>query len=245
MQKRTLKRAPRRNKRKEAGNLNRDCQCPFVNETASLLSARNSLTCCRLSWAGSRAVAHSGLAAVITATSEESFQIVVVTGCFRGELPNLLLEPGSPALQIVVRDLWAYQLAIHRLPISSDTPSSPIRPVSPVEVLARPTDKTENDYDSDAESSKSGSSGRSKGEAGYSGSDKEDKSEGVDEELLAQLSDVSSDSEMMRMRTSTKRRPSKKEGKKKARLKIVDTVVTLVVALWVLRVPVMNVEIER
>jgi RNA polymerase I-specific transcription initiation factor RRN7 len=72
--------------------------------------------------------------------------------------------------------------------------------------------------------------------------DQTEKEEGVDPDLLAELSDVSDDSEMNEV--DTRETGSGPKWKRRRRLRVSDTLVTLILGLWTLRVPIMGVDIE-
>jgi RNA polymerase I-specific transcription initiation factor RRN7 len=72
--------------------------------------------------------------------------------------------------------------------------------------------------------------------------DQTEKEEGVDPDLLAELSDLSDDSEMNEV--DTRETGSGPQWKRRRRLRVSDTLVTLILGLWTLRVPIMGVDIE-
>jgi RNA polymerase I-specific transcription initiation factor RRN7 len=72
--------------------------------------------------------------------------------------------------------------------------------------------------------------------------DQTEKEEGVDPDLLAELSDLSDDSEMNEV--DTRETGSGPKWKRRRRLRVSDTLVTLILGLWTLRVPIMGVVIE-
>ena len=72
--------------------------------------------------------------------------------------------------------------------------------------------------------------------------DQTEKEEGVDPDLLAELSDLSDDSEMNEV--DTRETGSGPKWKRRRRLRVSDTLVTLILGLWTLRVPIMGVDIE-
>ena len=149
--------------------------------------------------------------------------------------------------QLIIRELWAYQLAISPLPpvaepVSEDPRKDSPRPAHSEELADDPID-SKDDEKSEEDSTESNPARSDK----ESESSKEEEPElGVDLEVLAQLSDDSSDSDMLlRDRTLDFSRRSKPRWRRKRRLRISDTVATLVVGLWVMRVPVLNVDIQR
>lgn len=145
----------------------------------------------------------------------------------------------------MVRDLWTYQLLITPVP----TPDEESRPGTPVPE-AGPSGPSgafiEQQYK--AKTRKDGSKSRpgSRSESG-SGSDTEtsnhgdsgDKS-GEDAGLEAELSEVTDDEE-----ESGQGEASDSWKPRKRQLKASDTLVTLITALWVLRVPFTYALIER
>ena len=72
--------------------------------------------------------------------------------------------------------------------------------------------------------------------------DQTEKEEGVDPDLLAELSDVSDDSEMNEV--DTRETGSGPKWKRRRRLRVSDTLVTLILGLWTMRVPIMGIDIE-
>jgi RNA polymerase I-specific transcription initiation factor RRN7 len=72
--------------------------------------------------------------------------------------------------------------------------------------------------------------------------DQTEKEEGVDPDLLAELSDLSDDTEMDEV--DTRETGSGPKWKRRRRLRVSDTLVTLILGLWTLRVPIMGVDIE-
>jgi RNA polymerase I-specific transcription initiation factor RRN7 len=67
--------------------------------------------------------------------------------------------------------------------------------------------------------------------------------EGPDADLLAELSDLSELSDLDDGDTGNIGKKGPK-WKRRRRLRVSDTLVTLIIGLWILRVPVMNVDIE-
>jgi len=74
------------------------------------------------------------------------------------------------------------------------------------------------------------------------GGDQTEKEEGVDPDILAELSDLSDDSEMNEV--DTRETGSGPKWKRRRRLRVSDTLVTLILGLWTLRVPIMGVDLE-
>ncbi len=141
---------------------------------------------------------------------------------------------------MIVRDLWAYQLAISPLPSVHEATSptgyvngmvtspAPAQPFSNEEV------QIDDDKSDDSASSKSSESSKSADDAN------------IDPELLAELSEGSTDKEeQLREVSPDSGTDSDLRWRRKGRLRVSDTVVTLVVGLWVTRVPVLSVDIEK
>lgn len=68
--------------------------------------------------------------------------------------------------------------------------------------------------------------------------------EGVDPEILAALSE-SSLSSLEGLARRSKSKGKEKPAKRKKRVRMADTLVVLIVGCWVLRIPVLQVEIQR
>lgn len=139
----------------------------------------------------------------------------------------LLPLGGADKHQMVVRDVWAYQLAISPLPpVPSD---ESLKDALQIEPPLRPEDDDKSDDPGDGAADSDYSS--SKGESELD----------IDSEILTELSDGtdgeagSSFSPVMQRRDTRWRR--------RRRLRISDTIVTLVLGLWISRIPVMNVDI--
>lgn len=118
----------------------------------------------------------------------------------------------------------------------AQTPNPPGHPIS-VDVPATSTSRntgTENLEEKDDDD---------KGDSSDSeGGDQTEKEEGVDEDILAELSDLSDDSEMNEV--DTRETGSGPKWKRRRRLRVSDTLVTLILGLWTLRVPILGVDIE-
>jgi RNA polymerase I-specific transcription initiation factor RRN7 len=141
--------------------------------------------------------------------------------------------------QMIVRDLWAYQLAISPLPPVPE-PEAVTGQADQATTSLIPTEQV--DEDSRSEDDKADEEAvRTR-----SGSSKSDDEAGIDSDLLAELSEDSTDKEEhLREITPGAEQRSDTRWRRKRRLRVSDTVVTFVVALWVMRVPVLNVEVER
>ena len=140
---------------------------------------------------------------------------------------------------MIVRDLWAYQLAVSPLPSIPEpfVALSPERfPLPAFTSADHGVIQSQDQKDDEDEASKSSGSSKSEGDAG------------IDPEVLAELSEDSTDKEdQYREVSSPDYSPQRrdKRWRRKRRLRVSDTVVTLVVALWAMRVPVLNVDVER
>ena len=140
---------------------------------------------------------------------------------------------------MIARDLWAYQLAMSLLPPVPDMSldATAISQSPPVTAVVA------DDMDHEPHNpNKSDDEGSSKSSASSQKGDKSD----IDPELLAELSECSSDKEEQLYEISPDASPrSDPRWRRKRRLRASDTIVTITVALWVMRVPVLNVDIER
>lgn len=135
-------------------------------------------------------------------------------------------------LQSIVRDLWAYQLAEVQLP---PRPSVRPREITPSEIDGGATKRREG--------SKQAVNEEDEEEPGEEGSGTET-DEGVDPEILAALSE-SSLSSLGGLARRSKSKGKEKPAKRKKRIRIADTLVVLIVGCWVLRIPVLQVEMQR
>ncbi|KAK4685738.1 hypothetical protein P7C73_g4406, partial [Tremellales sp. Uapishka_1] len=185
LQKRRLRRAPRRNKRKEEGRNNKDY---YHGDEAEWLRIQAIQQLLRL-------------------------QVQALSALW--SLPDVY--------EIIVRDLWAYQLSLHTLPSLPDSSTELLDP-PPLKDMKEDDPMESDKSDSDSDSSES-----------------ETSKEG-DEEILEGLSDDSSGKSDVEAGIDVGRNHS--DGKnvafKRGRLRIGDTLAVLVVGLWVLRYPIMN-----
>lgn len=136
-----------------------------------------------------------------------------------------------------MRDLWAYQLAISPLPPVPDDELKPI-PVdedSQVDLVGVDEEEKEEGIEDD----KSDRSSPDPEDAKEEGNEDDD-----DSELLRRLSEDGDSDKDNEEEGDTGAGDTRKLGRKR-RLVISDTVVTLLLALWVLRYPIMNVDLER
>ncbi|WWD16029.1 hypothetical protein CI109_100454 [Kwoniella shandongensis] len=148
------------------------------------------------------------------------------------------------AFEMIVRDLWAYQLAISSLPLlpdSSEPPETPSPRLPSSTKLKGNQSDVEMDHKSDERESDSNDS------LNNDEKDSEDDDGGTDSELDAEVLERLTDSEkeeqeLKEMSPNGQRRHAK--WKRRRRLRVSDTIVTLVVGLWILRIPAMYVDLE-
>lgn len=131
-----------------------------------------------------------------------------------------------------MKELWAYQISTAQNPnppgyVPADEDISKTRRTE----TEGPEEEKTNDDDKGDSSSDS--------EEG----DQTEKEEGVDADILAELSDLSELSDMDDGDTGNVGKSGPK-WKRRRRLRVSDTLVTLIIGLWILRVPVINVDIE-
>lgn len=134
--------------------------------------------------------------------------------------------------QTIVKEFWTYQLTMAQTPnppnhpISLDDPStSRINTEGPEEEKTNEDDKGDSSSDSEE-------------------GDQTEKEEGLDPNLLAELSDVSEDSDLNEVDTRDMGSGTGPKWKRRRRLNVSDTLVTLILGLWTLRVPIMGIDIE-
>ena len=125
-----------------------------------------------------------------------------------------------------MRDLWAYQLAISPIP----SPSIAIDP-------------TFSDTDASSSEHEEGNGELSDDDSLNDRSDKSDEEPLVDPDLLVELSDRSKSPDGAMDEPEEQRRDAR--WRRRRRLRAVDTIVTLVVALWIIRYPLANVDMEE
>jgi RNA polymerase I-specific transcription initiation factor RRN7 len=150
--------------------------------------------------------------------------------------------------QMIVKDLWTYQLAISALPPPPNLPESahsqstfkitqsqpnPSSSSSVAGLTSTQPPKQDNDDTSDED------------ENNDSGEDKEYDEPEVDPELLEEMSQLSDMSDKEEDVNQTGRRGGKGKVRKKRRLKVSDTLVVLSVGLWMIRKGIMCVDIEE
>ena len=136
-----------------------------------------------------------------------------------------------------MRDLWAYQLAIVPLPPRPDPSSHP----EIDNLLNIGDDKPDGKSDEKAGSEDEETDDEDNGPPSPGTTDSDEPQ--IDPDILAEISNTSVETNTPRTPTSGQRSDTK--WRRKRRLRVSDTIAVLVIALWVLRVPVMNVKIER
>ncbi|KAK8869704.1 hypothetical protein IAR55_000272 [Kwoniella newhampshirensis] len=146
------------------------------------------------------------------------------------------------AFEMVIRDLWAYQLAMSSLPSPPDSSSASTEILSPdaktmPEVLGKASDVGM------GHQSDEGSSADEEGFEDEDGQDEKSDSE-LDPEVLEKLTE-SDKEEQNFMENSPNGQRRDTSWKRRRRLRVSDTVSTLVIGLWVLRIPVMYVDMEN
>lgn len=137
--------------------------------------------------------------------------------------------------QVVVRELWAYQLAISPIP---PAPGSSTRPNSPQRDSAGPGEKADDKQDdkNDDTGSESGSD-----------TSREKEDDKLDDDVLEEISersDISEDEDGDGTRDDPAGQGRGPVWRRRRPLRASDTLVTLITALWILRVPVLNIDIQ-
>jgi len=130
---------------------------------------------------------------------------------------------------MIVKDVWTYQLSLAKLPVK---PEARIGEDGEVQ-----RDETK---DNEPDENKSDDSKSDREDDSKSDSSSEP---GIDKELLEELSERSSSSEDEM--DGYKDNEEEAKPRKKKTLTASDTLVCLIIGLWVIRYPVINVEIER
>lgn len=139
---------------------------------------------------------------------------------------------------MIVRELWAYQLAIS--PLASPPGSSSL-------ANASKPGREDEEAKGEAEHEKTDDKGEEEGDESDSSSDAQtEKGDGeLEEDILAELSDRSEGSD-----DELQAREKEADGargppwKRRRRLRASDTLATLVMGCWILRIPVVNVDIQ-
>jgi RNA polymerase I-specific transcription initiation factor RRN7 len=106
----------------------------------------------------------------------------------------------------------------------------------PVPTPGPEEEKTNDDADADGNDSTDSEEG-----------DQTEKEEGqgdIDEDILAELSDLSDVSDAEQRGGSVAAAGKGPKWRRRRRLKVSDTLVTLILGLWIMKVPIMNADIE-
>ncbi|ODN89154.1 hypothetical protein L198_06473 [Cryptococcus wingfieldii CBS 7118] len=143
------------------------------------------------------------------------------------------------AFEMIVRDLWAYQLSISVLP---DIPAPPVaEEETPIQhSKSLPKLRIDPDPQPDTRDEHSSSDSQSDSDEGESEPD-----DNIDPELLRDLEEGDGDGEDVEDGAKEdKNTRGDARWKRKRRLRAADTITTLVLALWMMRVPVMGSDIE-
>ena len=133
----------------------------------------------------------------------------------------------------IVRELWAYQLAISPLPSPPGSSSSRDTSIIPPdeEKTDDNVDDKHDEIDDDSDSS--------------SDADEMDKEDAVlDDDLFAELSERSESDDDDDQREKGNMDGKGPKWKRRRRLRVSDTLVTLIFGLWILRIPVLNIDIQ-
>ncbi|OCF36467.1 hypothetical protein I316_01716 [Kwoniella heveanensis BCC8398] len=164
--------------------------------------------------------------------------------------------------EVIVRDLWAYQLSIASLPTLPDQDDrskspSPLRSSQKPQADVDMHNEYKEDHSEGDESEKHGSmsgsgsasaSGSGSGSGSDSVSENGDKGEyEVDPEILERLDESDKEEGLDQLNPGGvgAKQGGDMKWKRKKQLKISDTIITLVVGLWILRIPVMGADIEN
>ncbi|WWC60925.1 uncharacterized protein I303_103501 [Kwoniella dejecticola CBS 10117] len=147
--------------------------------------------------------------------------------------------------EMIVRDLWTYQLSISCLPswpTSTDgrqTPESDIvaitkqsQPSQPDVEMADEERKSDDDSSTDPEHEKDDLSENEEGDG---------RASDVDSEILEEIEGMSKE-EDLEDEAMIEKQNQDRRGKKK--LRISDTIITLVMGLWIMRIPFIGIDIE-
>ena len=130
--------------------------------------------------------------------------------------------------QTIVKELWTYQLALAQTP----NPPGHTIPLDEQSALSTGTEGPEEEKTNEDD----------KGDSTDSEGDQTEKEEGVDPDILAELSDLSEDSDLNEV--DSRETAGGPKWKRRRRLRVADTLVTLILGLWTLRVPIMGIDIE-
>ncbi|WVF72046.1 hypothetical protein IAT40_006858 [Kwoniella sp. CBS 6097] len=156
--------------------------------------------------------------------------------------------------EVIVRDLWAYQLSISSLPTLPERydrseSQSPIPASQKPNIEPSHSDVIMGDEEEEGEQRGTDSEGEEEGsEKHASASESASSDEGsVDPEILERLDESDKEEGLNNIDqdgSGTKQGDDVKWKRKKL-LKISDTIITLAVGLWILRIPVMGADIEN
>lgn len=181
--------------------------------------------------------------APLETASSGTQQTLGLAGSLRGGISDGFIMYRIDSLQVIVRDLWAYQIAITPAVSPPWLDPSGLGNQAGLESPGRHEGVREN---ADEVMGDEGSDGESTNDGSDSGSSREERSDPeVDPELLAMLSEGDGcDKEEGPMREVS---PGQEitHWRRRRRLKVSDTIATLALALWVLRWPVSFIQIER
>ena len=134
--------------------------------------------------------------------------------------------------QTIVKELWAYQIS------TAQNPNPPGYVPADGDISKSLRTETEGPEEEKTNDDDKGDSSSDSEEG-----DQTEKEEGVNADILAELSDLSELSDVDDGDTANVGKSGPK-WKRRRRLRVSDTLVTLIIGLWILRVPVINVDIE-
>lgn len=165
-------------------------------------------------------------------------------------------------VQMIVKDLWTYQLLISALPElplpQMPEKQEPMRPPTPPPVPYNPPQfkyvfEEDREQDSDDEVIQHPDpyqlhpdyedSDASKSESDDEDDEREEEPD-VDLEIIERLEELDKEEEVNQSNMDDKEKGDTR-FKRKRPLRASDTITTLVVALWIIRVPIMGLDIER
>lgn len=163
---------------------------------------------------------------------------------------------------MIVKDLWTYQLLISALPElplpQMPEKQEPMRPPTPPSVPYNPPEfkyvfEEDREQDSDDEVIQHPDpyqlhpdyedSDASKSESDDEDDEREEEPD-VDLEIIERLEELDKEEEVNQSNMDDKEKGDTR-FKRKRPLRASDTITTLVVALWIIRVPIMGLDIER
>ncbi|WRT67298.1 uncharacterized protein IL334_004266 [Kwoniella shivajii] len=161
------------------------------------------------------------------------------------------------AFEVIVRDLWACQLSLSSLPPLPDS-SMHSRPSSPSPPPVTTKHGQSSQLDIETVDSHSGSENEKYDSVSESGKEEGSESESdretdidVDPEILEQIEGSDKEEERLHDVDDAENNHTMTGGKdkwktrRKKKLKISDTVITVVMGLWILRIPIIGVDIEN